>query len=1267
MQHKPSQTGLRQHPQPRYGAAMSVCPRIVISYGRADGEELAIALGAAFEAAKLEYRVDHIDMKGGEDWRRQFEAWVRSALHMVLLMTPAALASGHCAWEWQVARSVGLGVHPVWADQPQAAQMGRLRRWMRQTHQYNWAHKDERTSLMRAVEANPERRRVPDMSGFINLQRHIERPAVMRELHRALLDLEQEAKPVVVGLQGAAGYGKTELAAHIAQDAAIREAYFDGILYARLGKEPVNLQVVFNSLINALRGESRDRSFDSVNAARDAFAAELLDRYCLLVLDDAWRYSDILAFLPQVERAGAAAPEDRPPSPNLSLLITTRDLRTLPAGTNVVPLAEMQPTEAESMLTRGLPMGQTALAKPLMTRIAEQRFGCWPLLLDLGNGHLAGHVRRGATVLAAAEQLDAQLQRSGIDEALRREAGSQLEAEYDRRRINLTLGLSIDLLDETDRQRYRELCVFALDPLPTVAAAARLWGVDVLDAEPLCGEFADMALLRHYKAGAARFGLHQAVRDVLTERLGAAVVATLHARLAAAWRREYGNDWLGCHDDYALGRLPWHFVQAGDPAGLRALLLDPRWIAAKLDVCGVGPLLEDYRSYTGEQGSPAGDRDSAPGLIGRALDLAAAAIGDHPAELPVQLLGRLASDDAEGLTECLATARGMIPNDVLFPLRPTFTPPGAEVRKFIGHKRSVYCVAALSAERIVSGSSDSKLRLWNVETGHNLQFFEGHTDQVWSVAVLSPERIVSGSLDGTLRLWDVASGQELRRFETKPELVDCVAALSAEGIVSGSGDGTLRLWNVVSGRELRRFAGHTGPVICIAVLSPERIISGSQDSTLRLWDVTAGRELRRFKGHTHRVSCVSVVSDERIISGSYDGTLRLWDIASGRELCRFVGHTDAVQCVAVLSPERAVSGSNDGTLRLWELTSGHELSRLEGHTGQVTCVAMLSPERIVSGARDTTLRLWDVATGRQRPRFERHAGSVTCVAALSGARIVSGSYDGRLRLWDAASGRELHRFEEHTSWVRCLAVMSADRVVSGSHDGSLRAWDTASGREIHRFEGHSLPVICLAALSGGRIVSGSADSLRLWDVDSGRELRRFEASTVGISCVTVLTTEHVVTGSNDGRLRMWDMASGHELRCFEKPTGSVISVVALSEAHIVSTWNGFKRDAVRGRDLFSISLWDVASGRELQQFEGHTGLVRCVAVLSPERIVSGSEDGTLRLWDVTTGVELQNLTLDRPITALVVDADGAVVAGDSLGYIHTFRLAKLHPHSTTVL
>ena len=56
--------------------------------------------------------------------------------------------------------------------------------------------------------------------------------------------------------------------------------------------------------------------------------------------------------------------------------------------------------------------------------------------------------------------------------------------------------------------------------------------------------------------------------------------------------------------------------------------------------------------------------------------------------------------------------------------------------------------------RALSGSMDSTVRLWDVETGRELRRLQGHDGLVTALA-FSPDgrRALSGSMDNSVRLW----------------------------------------------------------------------------------------------------------------------------------------------------------------------------------------------------------------------------------------------------------------------------------------------------------------------------------------------------------------------------------------------------------------------------------------------------------------------------------------------------------------------------------
>jgi len=62
----------------------------------------------------------------------------------------------------------------------------------------------------------------------------------------------------------------------------------------------------------------------------------------------------------------------------------------------------------------------------------------------------------------------------------------------------------------------------------------------------------------------------------------------------------------------------------------------------------------------------------------------------------------------------------------------------------------------ISPKKIISGSRDKTILIWNVETNYLEALLGGHTGDVNSVCI-SPDgkKIISGSYDNTIRIWNL--------------------------------------------------------------------------------------------------------------------------------------------------------------------------------------------------------------------------------------------------------------------------------------------------------------------------------------------------------------------------------------------------------------------------------------------------------------------------------------------------------------------------------
>ena len=102
-----------------------------------------------------------------------------------------------------------------------------------------------------------------------------------------------------------------------------------------------------------------------------------------------------------------------------------------------------------------------------------------------------------------------------------------------------------------------------------------------------------------------------------------------------------------------------------------------------------------------------------------------------------------------------------------------------------------------------------------------------HGDGVNALAVTGDGRVVSGSSDGTVKVWDLNSGQEERTLSGHGGGVRALAMMGDGRVVSGSDDCTVKVWDLNSGQEQRTLSGHGDVVNALALTGDGRVVSGS--------------------------------------------------------------------------------------------------------------------------------------------------------------------------------------------------------------------------------------------------------------------------------------------------------------------------------------------------------------------------------------------------------------------------------------------------------
>ena len=340
--------------------------------------------------------------------------------------------------------------------------------------------------------------------------------------------------------------------------------------------------------------------------------------------------------------------------------------------------------------------------------------------------------------------------------------------------------------------------------------------------------------------------------------------------------------------------------------------------------------------------------------------------------------------------------------------------------------------------------------------------FKAHQRHVVTCLQFDADKILTGSDDTNINVYDTCTGALRARLEGHE---GGVWALQYEGstLVSGSTDRSVRVWDIDKRVCTHVFLGHTSTVRCLIILMPTEIaktpngrpiimpkepiiVTGSRDSTLRVWklprpddpphvqasnpqeDTESPYFIRALVGHGHSVRAIAAHGDT-LVSGSYDSTVRVWKISTGETVHRLQGHNSKVYSV-VLDHERnrCISGSMDNLVKIWSLETGNLLYNLEGHSSLVGLLD-LQRDRLVSAAADSTLRIWDPDSGQCKNVLSAHTGAITCFQH-DGRKVISGA-DRNLKMWNVQTGEFVRDLLKDLSGVwqvkfderRCVAAV----------------------------------------------------------------------------------------------------------------------------------------------------------------------------------------------------------------------------------------------------
>lgn len=217
------------------------------------------------------------------------------------------------------------------------------------------------------------------------------------------------------------------------------------------------------------------------------------------------------------------------------------------------------------------------------------------------------------------------------------------------------------------------------------------------------------------------------------------------------------------------------------------------------------------------------------------------------------------------------------------------------------------------------------------------KILKGHHDNIWSIAFNSDgTKIVSGSSDRTIKIWNSQTGQCLKTISGHNRPVLSVA-FSGDGntIASCGAHSIIKLWNVLTGECFQTIEERACYIIKLKYnlkLNSLILASGHTSGIVKLWDINNGKCIQTLGNFGKPIISMAFSHDGKFIAyGSYDGTVNVWNINNSKSIAILQKKLSSPWSIAFNTDSNLLAvGRDKENIQIWDINTGEIVSCLKG-------------------------------------------------------------------------------------------------------------------------------------------------------------------------------------------------------------------------------------------------------------------------------------------------------------------------------------------------